>query len=98
VKKRIKAISGVEVASVTKQCLRSGGRVLRTTRVGEEGAESLCGVVAAGGVVKEGLKTKSGVVDAAAQALKCLSALSGIVSCIATVRRRTNRLRDWGEH
>jgi hypothetical protein len=65
-----------------------------TIGVGEEGAESLCGVGVSGGVVKEGLKTKSGIVDAAGQALKCLTSLSGIVPRIAAVRRWADRLRD----
>ena len=65
----------------------AGSSVLTAIGVGEEGAESLCGVGVAGIVVKERLKTKSGIVDAAGQAIKRLSSLGGIISWIAAVRR-----------
>jgi len=68
-----------------------------TIGVGEEGAESFCGVGVAGIVMKERLKTKSRIIDAASQALKCLISLSGIVPRIAAVRRRADRLRKWAK-
>ena len=46
----------------------TGSRVLMAIGVGEEGAESLCGVGVAGIVLKERLKAKSRVVDPAGQA------------------------------